>query len=261
MRPTFVRTRGTCRPRARVASEPMRPPLPRTSLLVAACALALAACDPGRPTTSTPTSSVAPSPSPAPDLPAGVPPLFEDDVAAADVPAAALIPLQTEVTGAWYGVTSEGEAIVVAWQEPGRDPLRTDRGFAAWRRFDDGGAPWRPVLAESIPQASGVLGISGIPGELTGDGSDDLLLRLDTGGSGACARTLVLDLAAGAAVYDEADCDRRVEPHAGPTGLLVTEAVYEPGDAHCCPSAFTETVLTYAGDGRWNVASERTVTP
>ncbi len=43
-------------------------------------------------------------------------------------------------------------------------------------------------------------------------------------------------------------------------GLEITEAVYAPGDAHCCPSAFRTTVLTYAGDGRWTVAS-KTVTP
>lgn len=185
--------------------------------------------------------------------------MFEDDVAAANVPAAALVPLKSEVTGTWYGVSDAGETIVVAWQVPGRDPLRLDRGYAVWRRFGDGGAPWRPVLAEAIDRADGVLGITGITAELTGDGSDDVLLRLDTGGSGACARTLVLDLSAGAAAYDEEGCDRRIEPHAGPTGLLVSEAVYEPGDPHCCPSSFRETVLTYAGDGAWDVASERTV--
>jgi hypothetical protein len=177
-------------------------------------------------------------------------------VAAANVPSAALVPLKTEVTGTWYGVSSAGEAIVVAWQVPGRDPLRLARGYAVWRRFGHEG--WRPVHAELLPKSSGVLGITGIPAELTGDGSDDVLLRLDTGGSGACGRMLVLDLAAGRPVYDEEGCDRRVEPHAGPTGLLVTRAVYEPGDPHCCPSAFEEKVLTYAGDGEWDVASERT---
>ena len=123
---------------------------------------------------------------------------------------------------------------------------------------DDGGAPWRPVAGEAVPRSAGVLGITGEPTEVTGDGSDDVVLRLDTGGSGACARTLVLDLAAAAIAYDEQGCDRRVEPHRGPTGLLVTEAVYEPGDPHCCPSAFRRTVLTYAGDGAWDVVSEET---
>lgn len=190
------------------------------------------------------------------ELPPGIPPWFEGDVSAANVPAAALVPLKTEVTGTWYGVASNGEAIVVAWQEPGRDPLRMARGFAVWRRLSGG---WGPVHAELLPKSSGVLGISGYPTEVTADASDDVLLRLDTGGSGACARTIVLDLASGAPIYDEEGCDRIVEPHAGPTGLLVTTSVYEPGDPHCCPSARLETVLTYAGDGRWDVASERTM--
>jgi hypothetical protein len=69
---------------------------------------------------------------------------------------------------------------------------------------------------------------------------------------------VVLELATGTRAYDEEGCDRAVEPHAGPTGLLVTEAVFEPGDPHCCPSAFRESVLTYVGDGAWDVASETT---
>jgi hypothetical protein len=188
-----------------------------------------------------------------------VPPFFEGDVGAANVPAAALVPLKTQVTGTWYGVTSEGEAIVVAWQVPGDDPLRLARGIAVWRRFDDGAAPWRPVLGEIVPRVAGVLGIDGLPADVTGDASDDVLLDLTTGGSGGCGRAIVLDLAAGDVVFDDEGCDRRVEPHAGPTGLLITEAVYEPGDPHCCPSSFTETVLTYAGGGAWDVASERAV--
>jgi hypothetical protein len=191
------------------------------------------------------------------ELPPGIPPLFEDDVGAANVPAAALVPLETEVTGTWYGVSSAGEAIVVAWEVPGGDPFRLARGFAIWRRFDGGGPPWRPVYGEVVPRSAAVLGITGIPADVTGDGSDDVVLRLDTGGSGACGRYLVLDLAAGAAAYDEEGCDRSVEPHDGPPGLLVREAVYERGDPHCCPSAFRQTVLTYAGDGGWEVASER----
>lgn len=223
--------------------------------------------DPSPPTTTevlSPTQSVGrPTPSAPPttntvgivELPPGIPPRFEGDVAAANVPAAALVPLKTEVTGTWYGVASNGEAIVVAWQVPGRDPLRLARGYAVWRRFADG---WAPIHAELLPRSAGVLGISGTPTEVTGDGSDDVILRLDTGGSGSCARTIVLELATGAEAYDEEGCDRAVEPHAGPTGLLVTEAVFEPGDPHCCPSAFRESVLTYVGDGAWDVASETT---
>lgn len=209
-------------------------------------------------TTTSPSTSASPSAINSVgvvELPPGIPPSFEGDVSAANVPAAALVPLKTEVTGTWYGIASSGEAIVVAWQVPGRDPLRLARGYAVWRRVPGG---WAPVHAELLPKGSGVLGIAGYPTEVTGDGSDDVLLRLDTGGSGACARTIVVDLASGAPIYDEEGCDRTVEPHAGPTGLLVTASVYEPGDPHCCPSAMRETVLTYAGNGDWDVASERT---
>jgi hypothetical protein len=183
--------------------------------------------------------------------------VFADDVSSANVPAAALVPLKTEVTGTWYASTADGEAIVVAWQVPGEDPFRLARGLAVWRRFDDGGAPWRPVFGEAWRAGAGVLGISALPAEITGDGSDDALVRLDLGGSGGCARVLVLDLAAGDAVFDQEGCDRRVDPHSGPAGLLVTESVYAPGDPHCCPSSFRETVLTNAGGDAWDVASER----
>ena len=223
--------------------------------------------------TPAPASTTAPSPassvtgsasakpplSPAPDLPAGVPPLFEGDVGAANVPAAALVPLKTEVTGTWYGATSRGEAIVVAWQVPGDDPFHLARGLAVWRRFDDDGAPWRPVYATTWPAKVGVLAVTVLPAEVTGDGSDDALVQIETGGSGGCARWLVVDLAGGEVIWDDEGCDRRIEPHAGPTGLLVTEAVYEQGDPHCCPSASRETVWTYVGDGSWDEASERVV--
>jgi hypothetical protein len=194
-----------------------------------------------------------------PPLPPGLPPLFDDDVSSANVPSGALVPLKTEVTGTWFGTTSEGEAIVVAWQVPGDDPFRLARGFAVWRRFDDGGAPWRPVFGAAWAAKRGLLAITGLTAEVTGDASDDAIVELETGGSGGCARWLVMDLARGEIVWDDEGCDRRIEPHTGPIGLLVTEAVYEPGDPHCCPSAFRETVWTYEHDDRWNVASERVI--
>lgn len=243
-------------------------PLSIVLLLVVACEGREPAATPASPVTAAPPSTPAattattepggaPTTSPTPDLPPGIPPIFEDDVASANVPAAALVPVKAEVTGTWYGVSSAGEAIVVAWQMPGDDPFRLARGFALWRRFDDEGPPWRPVAGEVAPRDAGVLGITGIVADVTGDGSDDVVLKLDTGGSGACGRFLVLDLATGETIYDEAGCDRSVEPHAGPTGLLVREAVYQEDDPHCCPSTFRETVLTYAEDGAWEVDSER----
>jgi hypothetical protein len=232
--------------------------------LIAALAV-LAACTsspttaetPARPssiaadTTSSPpvaTSSPPPPPSPVPSLPAGLPPAFENDVPAGDVPAAALTPLRTEVTGTWRATTSEGEAIVVAWQVPGPDPFRLARGVAAWRRFDDGGFPWRPVWGAAWGKRAGVLSVDAVVADVTDDGSDDLVLFRGIGGSGACGTAEVVDLARGASVFTRDLCDARLDPSVDPVGLSLTEAVYEPGDPHCCPSAMRTTVLVWDGD-------------
>ena len=39
-------------------------------------------------------------------------------------------------------------------------------------------------------------------------------------------------------------------PRVDPVGLTITEAVYAPGDPHCCPSSVRTTTLVYT-DGRW----------
>lgn len=247
------------------------------SLTLAVLALVLSACTPpagpeptSSPVTSaTPTSPVATttstnsptqSPSPEPELPPGIPPIFEDDVPSADVPPAALVPLKTEVTGSWYAATTQGEAIVVAWLVPGPDPFRLARGIAAWRRFDDGGAPWRPVFGRAFAKADAVLAVSGLTGDVTGDASDDLLFFAETGGSGGCGTYVVVDLAVGMPVFERDVCDTRIEPSASPAGLLITEAVYEPGDPHCCPTSMRQTLLVHSPEGEWEKASE-TVTP
>jgi hypothetical protein len=188
-------------------------------------------------------------------LPDGLPPSFEDDVAAANVPTAALVPLGATVSGAWTTMTSAGEAIVVAWEFPGKDPIRLDRGIALWRRSDDGGAPWRPVWGLAFPaeRDQPVLGLNAQIDDITGDGSPDALVAASIGGSGDCGSTLVLDLAAGAPVYHSRGCDRVIEPSGDPVGLRVREAVYAPGDPHCCPSSFRESVLVYEG-GAWRTA-------
>lgn len=202
------------------------------------------------PPTDPPSSSILPEPSPIPSLPAGLPPSFTDDVTAGNVPAAALIPLKTEVTGEWRTTTREGEAIVVAWQVPGDDPFRMARGAAVWRRFDDGGLPWRPVWGAAYPPRRGVLAIDATVADVTGDGSDDALFFRSTGGSGACGTAEVVDLATGASVFGRDVCDARIEPSIDPPGLVVTEAVFAPGDPHCCPSALRTTVLVWE-DEAW----------
>lgn len=204
----------------------------------------------GTTSTSSPspvTTSSTPVPSPVPSLPAGLPPSFESDVPAGDVPAAALTPLRTEVTGEWRTTTGAGEAIVVAWQVPGDDPFRLGRGVAVWRRFDDGGFPWRPVWGAAYRPRAGVLAIDATIADVTGDGSDDALLFRSTGGSGACGTAEVVDLAAGRTRFARDVCDARVEASIDPPGIVLTEAVFAPGDPHCCPSAVRTTVLVWDG--------------
>jgi hypothetical protein len=203
--------------------------------------------------TTTPSTSLAPSP--VPGLPAGLPAAFEDDVPSGDVPAAALVPKHTDVTGTWYAETSAGQSIVVAWQVPGSDPFALARGLAGWRRFDDGGAPWRPVYGLSYPKTAGVLGLSAITGDLTGDGSDDVLVFAETGGSGGCGTYSVVELATAARVFRRSVCDTRIDPSTDPPGLVVAEAVYAKGDPHCCPSAMRTSVLIYAGNQTWMTRS------
>jgi hypothetical protein len=207
---------------------------------------------------STSSPSSAPSPSPIPSLPPGLPPSFQDDVPPGDVPAAALIPIGAEVTGSWEAATTEGDAMVVAWSMPGPDPFRQDRGIVAWRRFDDGGLPWRPVWGEAFPaRRDPVLGVSSQVADVTGDGSEDAIVFAEGGGSGGCGVTLVIDLVAGTEVFRQEGCDRSVDPSSDPVGLRITEAVYAPGDPHCCPSSVRTTTLVDV-DGTWERASATT---
>jgi hypothetical protein len=219
-------------------------------------------------TIATPTTTplpTTPSPgvplSPVPDLPAGVPASLDRDVPAGDVPTDALVPGGTEVTGSWYATTSSGESIVVAWDEPGPDPSDPflPRGIAVWRRFDDGGAPWRPVYGVAYAKRAGIYAIASVIGDMTGDGSDDALVFAETGGSGACGTYDVLDLASATRVFDKQVCDTQITPSANPAGLTIIEAIYAHDDPHCCPSATRTTVMTYAADGAWHVASREVI--
>jgi hypothetical protein len=232
---------------------------PMRRLVLATLLVVEAACT-GAPGPPEPPSSPPVSPQPT-DLPQGLPASFGDAAAPGDVPVAALVPLKAQVTGSWRASTAAGETIVVAWEMPGGDPFRTDRGIAAWRRFDDGDAPWRPVWGHAY--AAGRAPVENVGAQIadvTGDGSQDAVILAETGGSGACGTTSVVDLASAAVVYRSSGCDRTVGPNTDPPGLLVREAVYRPGDAHCCPSRVRETVLVDEG-GNWQTASVRTTTP
>ena len=206
-------------------------------------------------TTATATSSTSsPAPSRAPNLPSDLPAGFDEDVPAPEVPPEALVPPKTEATGVWLADTTEGEAIVVAWDVPNGDPFRRAGGFAEWRRFDGATPPWRPVVGNAHTEEDGILGTRAVTADVTRDGSADAIVTQDTGGSGACARRSVLDLAAGAVVWRRSLCDADVTPSADPVGLSLVEAVFRPGDAHCCQSRMRTTILTYNG-GRWKTAS------
>ncbi|HEX3301210.1 MAG TPA: hypothetical protein VHW68_14025 [Actinomycetota bacterium] len=231
----------------------------RLPFLVALLVVATACTGSGA---SSPSAQPAASASPYPSgLPADLPPSFGGAVGPGDVPVAALVPLKAQVTGSWRASTAAGDAIVVAWEMPGGDPFRTDRGIAVWRRFDDGGAPWRPVWGHAYPAGRApVENVSAQVADVTGDGSEDAVILAETGGSGACGTTSVVDLATGAVIYRSTGCDRTVDPNADPAGLVVREAVYRPGDAHCCPSKVRTTVLV-DNAGTWQTSSVQTSTP
>jgi hypothetical protein len=243
---------------------------PLAAVLLAAACTGGPAAEPtpeATPTTPSPVVTPTSSPTPSPDRipepsaePDPMPRSFANDLEPSEVPADALVPKGAHVTGRWFGFTDDGVAILVAWVEPGDDPFRLPRGIAVWRR--SASSPhWRAVLVRRHPAREGVVTeIQAQTSDVTGDGSDDALVFEGAGGSGACGRWLVIDLVRLATRYDRQLCDGRIGP-AGPAspGLLVTESVFRPGDAHCCPSATRRTTLAWTGTG-WRVTGKE-VTP
>jgi hypothetical protein len=221
-------------------------------LAAVSAALVLVGCTSS---SGTPPSAVVPTQAPSPDtVPADVPPSFDGAVAADNVPAAALIPIGATVSDSW--TTPAGDVKAVAWEYPGTDPFRQDRGVAVWHRYDDAGAAWRPVWGAefSSKNENPVLGVDARFADVTGDGTADAVVFASVGGSGGCGTTLVVDIAAAAQVYRSQGCDRAIDPSSDPVGLRIREAVYASGDPHCCPSSFRETVLVYE-DGAWRTAT------
>lgn len=249
----------------------------RRAMLGSVALVALAACTGTAPSTATPTRPVSSTaspiasgsasttatpgrtPTPEPELPEGVPATYAGDVPSGDVPLRALIPRDATVDGSWYATTPAGEAILVAFAHPGPDPFRAERGFAVWRRFTER-PPWRALYGVVHPADEGVVATQALIADVTGDGSPDAIVNEITGGSGGCGTWRVVDLAGGSELWNRTLCDAQVVSSSDPIGIEITEAVFKQGDAHCCPSATRTTVLTYAGDGRWTVAS-RVLTP
>ena len=189
------------------------------------------------------------------DLPTGTPASYAERVDAADLPAEALVPAGTAPAELWPVVAPDGtQFALVAYAEPSDDPFRQARGMIVWRRFDVA-PPWRPVFGISAAPDAGVVQIRATIGDSTGDGSPDALTFEDTGGSGACGVWRVLDLAANAQVFERRTCDAIIELSADPVGLSLRKAVFEEGDAHCCPSAFTVSILEFEGSPDWTIVS------
>ena len=206
-----------------------------------------------------PDPSPSPTPSPSPE-PAAMPTSIDADLSPSALPFEEMIPEGAELTGQWYAFTDEGVKVVVAWQEPGTDFARLPRGYAVWERF--GAAPhWRAKLVERSDAEDAVQEIQIVTTDMSGDGSDDALVLEGIGGSGACGRWSLLDLNRLRPTFARRLCDGRIDPGPlGEPGLVITRSIYRQGDAHCCPSAIRETVLTWSGSA-WRVARTTTHAP
>ena len=208
-----------------------------------------------------PTAEPSPSPtaSPSPE-PAAMPTSVDADLSPPALPFDEMIPEGAELTGQWFAFTDEGVKVVLAWQEPGSDFARLPRGYAVWERF--GSAPhWRAGLVKRSDAEDAVQEIQIVTAEVSGDGADDALVFEGVGGSGACGRWSVLDLNRLRPIFARRLCDGRIDPGPlGEPGLVITRSIYRAGDAHCCPSAIRETVLTWTGSG-WRVARTTTHAP
>jgi hypothetical protein len=182
------------------------------------------------------------------------------DVGATDLPFEELVPDGAELAGSWVAGGGPREAVLVAWFRPSPDPLAVARGYAAFRREAEGGQ-WWGVYRREIGRRAGVLGLSVVTADVTGDGAEDALVLEETGGTGGCGTYRVIDLQAGISVFQRAICDTRIDASARPIGLAIRTAIYGPDDPHCCPSAFRTTILVYEGDGSWvreSVSNETT---
>lgn len=224
---------------------------------------------PPSPTSASPVETLSPSlepspspePSPSRELEQGeMPRTFAPDLGPAELPPEELVPKGADVTGQWFGLVDDGAIVLVAWAEPGSDFSRLARGFALWIRHDSS-PHWRAGLVERHDAEDGIQDIQISTSDVTGDDSDDALVFEGIGGSGACGRWLVIDLARRKQTYRRDVCDGRMDP--GPPqspGLVLTESVYRPGDAHCCPSAMRETTLAWNG-AAWRVTGKRLIEP
>ena len=148
------------------------------------------------------------------------------------------------------------DQLAVAWRRGSDDPFAPEVGLVVWQRFGEADTEWRAVYAFTDRPREGVLGLRVVPADLTADGIDDLLTEEQRGGSGACATWRVIASEAGSAteILRREGCDMEVSAVEG--ALEIREAVYEPGDPHCCPTAYRTTVLGWDGQAWAEVSSE-----
>jgi hypothetical protein len=192
-------------------------------------------------------------------LPGDAPVTLDDPAAIARVAAGnytVLAPPGATVTSTW-ALSAPGDPfdqIAFAWQR-GEDPFALEHGFVVWQRFETE-PTWRAVYAYTDKPAKQVLGITFETGDLTGDGVDEALTFEQTGGSGACGTWRAVSPSPGGAseVFRRKTCDTDVR--IVDTTLEVREAVFEPEDAHCCPSHTRTTVLEWDGSGFGEISTE-----
>ena len=236
----------------------------RRLLPLALAVLALAACEGGStdgaspspspspsasPTAATgsPTPSPSPSPVTRPIAPAWASPI-ERDLEPEELPEGALVPPGAILTGR-IDLPAAGpvrDQVAVAYVV-GEDPFASEHGLAVWQRFAEAPA-WSVVYAFADPPDEGVLGIRLNSGDLTGDGHDELLVLEERGGTGACGTWTVVsaDAEETSSIFTRETCDTEIAIVDG--ALEVREAVFEPDDTHCCPSAFRTTTLEWNGE-------------
>ncbi len=214
---------------------------------------------PSLPPSPSPSPSASPTPEPALRLPSDAPTTYPDADAPEAVPVERLVPPGAQVTSTWV-MSPPGDPVGqvgIAWAR-GDDPFAQEHGFVLWQSFA-GGPPWRAIYGYFDSAARGVLGVRLTVDDLTGDGNPDALTFEDTGGSGACGTWRVIATSEGSAtqIWKRTTCDTDVHPVGG--DLVIRTSVYEPDDAHCCPSAYRTTTLRWNG-ASWDVVA-REVTP
>lgn len=244
----------------------MRRPL---ALLCAyALALSLVACSRAEPTetTGSPTGTTgSPVPPPQADvrLPDGMPAVVDapEDIAA--ISGGDLSPLVPPgSTPATSAVLARPDApidqVAVGWRSG--NALAGRAGLIVWQHAEVDPA-WRAVYAFTDPKGKGVLGVRMDQADVTGNGIADLLTFEDVGGSGACGTYRVVESTEGdaAEILFRDVCDTEIQVAGG--DLRVREAVFEPDDAHCCPSAVRTTVLRWNGSDWVEVSSEVSAAP